>query len=47
MTNAQKPNKKLRNKSNHSTTTKGARGNKRPKHGIGKQMIKSDKKKKK
>ncbi len=45
MTNAQKPNKHRRNKTNHATTTKGARGNKRPQHGIGKGVRKSDGKK--
>ena len=45
MTNAQKPNKKRRNKTNHATTTKGPRGNKRPKHGIGKSIRSSGGKK--
>lgn len=44
MTNAQKPNKKLRTKSNHRTTTKGSRGKRSSvfKHGIGKSLVKKD-----
>lgn len=44
MTNAQKVNKHLRTKRMKATTTKGARGRKRPKHGIGK-AIRATKKK--
>lgn len=36
MTNAQRPNKHRRNKTNSSTTRKGARGNRRLNHGSGK-----------
>lgn len=47
MTNAQKPNKHRRTKSNKATGTKGSvRGKKNLKHGKGKSMIKSDIKKK-
>ena len=46
MSNAQKPNKHRRNKSNHATTTKGVRGHKRPKHGIGKDASRSKRAKK-
>lgn len=46
MSNAQKPNKHRRNKSNHATTTKGPRGNARKyRHGKGKSVIKSTGKK--
>jgi hypothetical protein len=41
MTNAQKPNKKARTKSNHKTTTKGKRGKSRNRHGKGKTLIKT------
>lgn len=48
MTNAQKPNKHLRNKSNKRTTTKGARGRREVifLHGKGKGGVKTDSKKK-
>lgn len=36
MSNSQKPNKHLRTKSNHKTTTAGSRANKRLNHGVGK-----------
>jgi hypothetical protein len=36
MTNAQKPNKHRRNKSNHKSTTRGARAHQRLNHGKGK-----------
>lgn len=47
MSNAQKINKKLRNKSNSRTTRKGPRGSNRPQHGKGKSIIKDARKKKK
>jgi len=48
MSNAQKVNKHLRNKSNHRTTTKGSRGKRSSifKHGLGKSVVKSNNKKK-
>lgn len=46
MSNAQKPNKHRRNKSNHATTTKGPRGNRRPQHGIGKDASRNKQSKK-
>jgi len=48
MSNAQKLNKHLRNKSNHRTTTKGSRGKRSSifKHGLGKSVVKSNNKKK-
>lgn len=44
MTNAQKPNKHQRTKSNHRTTTKGSRGKRSSifKHGSGKSLVKKD-----
>ena len=49
MTNAQRPNKHQRTKSNHRTTTKGARGSRSSifKHGKGKGKIKVITKKRK
>ena len=47
MTNAQKVNKHLKNKTNHRTTTKGSRGRRSSifKHGLGKSVVKNTRKK--